>query len=59
VFDPAQFYGSETPWMASAGVRIRIGPAHARMGRYGVALPNDPPIRALGADRGGMAAMDH
>jgi hypothetical protein len=59
VFDPAQFYGSDAPWMASAGVRIRIGPAHARMGRYGVALPNDPPIRALGADRGGMAAMDH
>jgi hypothetical protein len=29
------------------------------MGRYGVALPDDAPIRALGADRGGMAAMDH
>jgi hypothetical protein len=59
VFDPAQFYGNDAPWMASFGVRIRIGPAHARMGRYGVALPDDAPIRALGADRGGMTAMDH
>jgi hypothetical protein len=57
VFVPEQFYGSDAPWMASVGVRIRIGPAHARMGRYGVALPDDPPIRALGADRAGMAAM--
>jgi hypothetical protein len=59
VFDPARFYGNDAPWMASVGVRIRVGPAHARMGRYGVALPDDAPIRALGADRGGMAAMDH
>ena len=59
VFDPVQFYGSDAPWMASVGVRLRIGPAHARMGRYGVALPDDAPIRALGADRDDMAAMDH
>jgi hypothetical protein len=59
VFDPRQFYGSDAPWMASVGVRVRLGAAHARMGRYGVALPDDAPIRALGADRGGMAAMDH
>jgi hypothetical protein len=36
-FRPASFYGSSRLWMATAGIRVRVGPAHDRMGRYGVA----------------------
>jgi hypothetical protein len=36
-FRPASFYGSTRFWMATAGIRVRVGPAHDRMGRYGVA----------------------
>lgn len=50
VFDPRQFYGSPI-WMASVGVRIRYGVMHARMGRYGVALPAGPALHVLGIDR--------
>jgi hypothetical protein len=49
LFQPSTFYGPRAPWMLSAGVRLRYGPAHARMGRYGVALPAGPAIRALAA----------
>lgn len=49
VFQPRTFYGPRTPWMLSAGVRLRYGDPHARMGRYGVALPEGSPIRALAA----------
>lgn len=52
VFDPERFYGSRSPWMASAGVRVRFGPLHARMGRYGAALPAGSAIRALGSTDG-------
>jgi hypothetical protein len=48
VFDAESFYQSRAPWMLSAGVRLRFGPLHARMGRYGVAVPSGPAIRALG-----------
>jgi hypothetical protein len=48
VFSPEQFYGSRSPWMGSIGLRIRFGPLHARMGRYGAALPDGPAIRTLG-----------
>jgi hypothetical protein len=34
--------------MFTAGVRLRFGSMHPRMGRYGVAVPAGPPIRALG-----------
>ena len=37
-------------WMASVGVRIRYGVMHARMGRYGVALPAGPTLHVLGVD---------
>jgi hypothetical protein len=59
VFRPAQFYSTDTPWIASVGVRLRYGPMHARMGRYGAALPPGPPIRALGVSQHGAAAHDH
>jgi hypothetical protein len=48
VFDAEAFYGTGSPWMVTAGVRLRFGPLHARMGRYGVARPAGPAIRALG-----------
>jgi hypothetical protein len=50
IFDPRQFYGHPI-WMLSAGVRIRYGMMHARMGRYGVALPAGPTLHVLGVDR--------
>lgn len=37
VFQPAAFYGSDRIASLSLGVRLRVGPQHARMGRYGVA----------------------
>jgi hypothetical protein len=37
-FDPVTFYGSDSPWTVSLGLRLNIGMRHERMGRYGVAL---------------------
>ena len=42
-FVPEDFYGASSIWMLSAGMRLGIGPRHARMGRYGVAMPNATP----------------
>jgi len=50
IFDAGQFYGRAPLWMASVGVRVRYGTMHARMGRYGVALPAGPPLHMLGVD---------
>jgi hypothetical protein len=36
LFDPAEWYGSETINSISAGVRMDVGAWPARMGRYGV-----------------------
>ena len=33
--------------MLTAGIRLRLGPAHGRMGRYGAADANDPPIGTM------------
>jgi hypothetical protein len=49
IFNARQFYGSPI-WMTSIGVRIRYGVMHARMGRYGVAVPPGPPLHVLGVD---------
>jgi hypothetical protein len=49
IFDPQSFYGTPI-WMASVGVRIRYGAMHARMGRYGVAVPAGPVLHMLGVD---------
>ena len=46
-FSPPDFYGTSSPWMLSVGFRLRYGPMHARMGRYGVALPTGPAIGSL------------
>lgn len=39
LFDPELVYGRTPLWMLTAGIRIRAGGAHSRMGRYGVADP--------------------
>ena len=39
LFTPERLYGTSNFWMFTAGMRLRIGQAHDRMGRYGVALP--------------------
>jgi hypothetical protein len=41
-FDPVAFYGRDTFWSVTAGVRIGLGMRLHRMGRYGVALPEVP-----------------
>jgi hypothetical protein len=59
VFDAETYYGSSSPWMLTAGFRLRFGPLHARMGRYGVALPAGPAIRALGMPDGNSTSHHH
>ena len=38
IFDPELRYGTRRMWMYSAGIRLRAGSMHDRMGRYGAAL---------------------
>jgi hypothetical protein len=59
VFSPAQFYGPHSPWMGSIGFRLRYGPQHARMGRYGVAITDGPPLRVLGVSDDTTHAHHH
>ncbi|MEO8192771.1 MAG: hypothetical protein ABI681_02895 [Gemmatimonadales bacterium] len=35
-FDPREFYGTNSLWSYSAGIRVGSGMRHERMGRYGV-----------------------
>jgi hypothetical protein len=39
IFNPEFRYGTTRMWMLSAGVRVRAGMAHTRMGRYNTADP--------------------
>lgn len=48
LFQPDRFYGTTRFWLLTAGVRLRAGAAHSRMGRYGVALAGGPPIGVMG-----------
>lgn len=41
VFSPAAFFGSETQWGVSTGLRLELGTLHRRTGRYGVAESGD------------------
>ena len=41
IFDPVEHYGSDRQWSLSVGFRIGAGARHARMGRYGVAVPGN------------------
>jgi hypothetical protein len=59
VFDAESFYRTRTPWMLTAGVRLRFGPMHPRMGRYGVAVPEGAAIRALGIRDDDPASHHH
>jgi hypothetical protein len=52
-FDPRQFYGSSRIWSFSAGAKLSLGMSHMRMGRYGVAIPQERKM-----EMGGMQ-MDH
>ncbi|MEP6618172.1 MAG: hypothetical protein ABJE47_02610 [bacterium] len=47
LFTPDRLYGTSRFWMVTAGVRLRLGDAHARMGRYGVAMPAGPAIGTM------------
>lgn len=60
LFQPGTFYGTRAPWMLTAGGRLRFGAPHARMGRYGVAIPSGPAIRALaGPGEDSKTVHDH
>jgi hypothetical protein len=66
IFNPEFRYGTARMWMVSAGVRLRAGSMHDRMGRYGVALPptdgtNSMPMSQPMPDMPGMshASMNH
>jgi hypothetical protein len=41
---PDRLYGTSRFWMLTAGLRLRLGAPHARMGRYGVAITDGPSI---------------
>lgn len=47
VFTPDRVYGTSRFLMLTAGVRVRGGDAHARMGRYGVADTGGPAIGGM------------
>jgi len=49
-FDPRQFYGSSRIWTVSLGVKVGFDMTHMRMGRYGVAVAEQP-----GGKMGGMS----
>jgi hypothetical protein len=57
LFAPGQFYGTSHLWMLSAGLRLRAGAAHARMGRYGAAMVEGPVIG--GATLANMRGHSH
>jgi hypothetical protein len=63
LFDANRRYGASRMWMLSAGIRLRAGGVHGRMGRYGVAAPGAgmmmPPGTDSTADESHMMAMHH
>ena len=56
VTTPDRLYGTNRLWMLTAGIRLRAGGAHARMGRYGVAEIDGPAIGSLGSVNGSSHA---
>jgi hypothetical protein len=56
LFDPQQFYGTTRLLLLSAGLRLRVGSPHARMGRYGVAAVDGP---AIGGSASSRSAHSH
>jgi hypothetical protein len=49
LFTPQRLYGTSRLSMLTAGIRLGLGDAHARMGRYGVADVNGPAIGSMSA----------
>ena len=49
---PLELYGGQNPWSFCAGLRVRAGSTHNRMGRYGAALqtPDGPSLQAVAPD---------
>ena len=47
LFTPDRLYGTSRFWMLTGGARLRVGNAHARMGRYGVAAVAAPAIGTM------------
>ncbi len=52
LFTPARLYGTSHFTMLTAGFRLRLGAAHARMGRYGVADLGGPSIGSMSSGSG-------
>lgn len=51
VFNAEQRYGTDRMWMLSAGIRLRAGQSHGRMGRYGAAaVGNEGMEMVMGTD---------
>jgi hypothetical protein len=66
VFDAERRYGDTRMWMLSGGVRLRAGGMHARMGRYGAAVPGDammmsqmPPMARMPMGTDSMPGESH
>jgi hypothetical protein len=58
IFSAVNRYGADGMWMLSAGIRLRAGMMHDRMGRYGAALsPTSMGAMAMGTS-GGAAESD-
>ena len=57
IFDPEARYGSSDMWMLTAGVRLRAGMMHDRMGRYGAAAPGPLGTTGRGAESETMPGM--
>lgn len=53
-FDPRQFYGSSRIWSVSVGAKVALGMTHMRMGRYGVAVAEQPHGKMGGMNMEGM-----
>ena len=53
-FDPRQFYGSSRIWSVSVGAKVAFGMTHMRMGRYGVAVAQQPSLKMGGMNMEGM-----
>jgi hypothetical protein len=53
-FNPQQFYGSDRIWSLSVGIKLALGMSHMRMGRYGVAIAEDPRGKMGGMNMGEM-----
>ena len=53
-FDPRQFYGSSRIWSVAVGAKVALGMTHMRMGRYGVAVAEQPHGKMGGMNMEGM-----